>query len=224
MSKRLRAGLTAGLMCAGAAMGALVGYIAELLLSMGSFSGVFGVAAHPGEPMGIVIMTGLGMLLGIVAAAAIVAESLHVEVSDKEISLRWKGAGVRVRKDLVSAIHVGTDLVLYSTNGAELARVQAVNPLRLRCALIHHGYPTPTNTQQGEDEFTSDYSILGENERRIAEARTRALRAGNSDIAEILRRQLAGMGVMSRDLRTGWTSVRTEFRRLDPFRAASLKA
>lgn len=222
VGKRQRLSLTLALMVVGALLGALIGLVAEFLLSLTSFSGVFGIAAHPGEPLGILIMTGLGVLLGIVAAATIIAESLHTEIFDDEIALSWKGASVRVRKDLVSAVHLRDDLVLYCKSGTELARARAVNPQLLRCSLIHHGFPTPSAAEQGDREFTSDYSILDEKQQRIAAARENALRAGNSDTAEILRRQLAGMGVMSRDIRTGRLTVRTEVRRLDPFRPAEL--
>lgn len=209
-----RLSLTVGLMGVGALLGALVGFGVEFLLSLGDFSGIFGIASRPGEPIGILIMTGIGLLLGIVAAATIIAESPHIEVSDRDIHLRWKGAHVRVRKDLITAIHLGEDLVLYCRDGTELARVGAVNPQVLRCTLIHHGYPTPSPVQLGEEDFTSDLTLLDDTAQRIIRARMKALRAGNSDIAEILRRQLVGMGVMTRDLRVSRISIRTEFRRL----------
>ena len=224
VSTRQRLCLTVGLMAVGTAVGALVGLLTEFILSLTHFSGFFGIAAHTGEPIGIVIVAFIGMVLGIVGAATIIAESLHVDIADDEMTMSWKGATVRVRKDLVSAIHLGEDLVLYCRNGIELARARAVDPQRLRCSLIHHGFPTPSVDQQGEDEFTCDYSILDENEQRIVAARQNALRAGNCDIAEIFRRQLAGMGIMTRDVRTGRMSVRMEVRRLDPFRDVRLTA
>lgn len=224
LDKRQRLVLATGLLLLGALLGALTGLLFEYIMSLFSFEGFFGVASHVGEPIGIIVLASVGLLLGLVGAGAIIAESLHADISDRDIQLTWKGASVRVRKDLISAIHLGTDLVLYSKNGVELARARAVNHSGLRCALIHHGYPTPSTEQVGEADFTTDLTALDEQEQRIAVARTRALKAGNMDIAEILRRQLAAKGVMSRDLKSGRMGTRTEFRRLDPFRPAVLTA
>ncbi|WP_054952820.1 YqeB family protein [Flaviflexus massiliensis] len=222
LGNRHRLLLGTSLILLGATIGLLIGLLIEYVLSFTSFEGVLGVAAYTGEPIGLAVTVALGIILGLVGTGAIIGESLHAEISDADIHLTWKGASVRVRKDLVSSIHLGTDLVLYCKTGTELARAHTVNPQGLRAALIHHGYPTPSAQQIGDGEFTADLAGLNENQKRIALARSNALRAGNMDIAEILRRQLAAKGIMVRDRKAGRLKTTTEFRRLDPFRPSVL--
>lgn len=224
LSTRRRLALGLSLLVIGVLLGALFGLLAEFILSLFDFQGILGVGAHVGEARGLALTAALGTLIAIVGTGTLIAEAMRAEISDDDVLLTWKGASVRVRKELVSSIYLGEDIVLYSKSGTELARARAINPQALRSSLIHHGYPTPSHTEQGEGEFTDDIEILDDDAKRIAAARTKALKTGNTDIAEILRRQLASMGVMSRDLKAGRMGLRTEFRKLEPFRSAAVTA
>ncbi|MDO5723911.1 MAG: hypothetical protein Q4P33_05880 [Flaviflexus sp.] len=180
-----------------------LGLLIELLAQRTSFPGIFGRGDRLGEPVLLWVCAALGALFGLGAGAAVLGESLRIDVSTPALTLAWGDARVRVRREIITDIALGGDLIIYGTGGIELARVSLahVDTDRLSKALQRYGYPEPSFTEIGI--FSPDLSTLPAPARRIIARRQEALAAGNDEIAELLRRQLVAMGIMVRDVGRG---------------------
>lgn len=204
----------AALTILGTLIGLGLGLLIELVADLTSFPGIFGRGSYLGEPVLLLVFGGIGLLFGIGAGAAVIGETLRIHVSAKEIILKWGDARVRVRADIITDIALGANFVIYAAGGVELARVNpsGIDPDKLTDALLSHGYPKPSHREIGL--FTPDLETVPQSARRVIIRREEALRAGNVEIAELLRRQLVGMGIMVRDIGSG-RRTRTEVRTIE---------
>ena len=191
-------------------LGALVGTALALLTEWFAqvtplYDGVLGRGGYAGEPTGLLVGAGLGLLLGLVAAITLLGECLRATVGPRAITLTWADARVSVPRRLITGIVADGDLVLLGPGGVELARVRCrLDRDRLRAALAQHGYPAPLAADPHATSFSAWVStdpVLDSPVHRLLWARSRALGAGSLGDAELLRRQLAARGVMVRDVR-----------------------
>lgn len=180
-----------------------IGLIIELLATLTSFPGIFGRGDQLGEPILLWVCASLGAVFGLGAGAAVLGESLRIDVAGAALTLAWGDAQVRVRREIITDITMSHDLIVYGDGGIELARVSLahIDTDRLADTLNRYGYPQPCYQEIGI--FTPDLSTIPAPARRIVTRRQEALAAGNDEIAELLRRQLVGMGVMVRDIGRG---------------------
>ena len=136
-------------------LGALVGTVLALLTEWFAqvtplYDGVLGRGGYAGEPTGLLVGAGLGLLLGLVAAITLLGECLRATVGPRAITLTWADARVSVPRRLVTGIVADGDLVLLGPGGVELARVRCrLDRDLLRTALASTGTrrrwrPTPT--------------------------------------------------------------------------------
>lgn len=220
LPRRVRAALFAGHPTAGALLGLLAGLALEGLAQISAgFDGLLGVGGHLGEPVALGVMTGLGMLVGVLLAATVYGESLRAEISSRSLTLEWDDARVSVPRHLVSAVVVAKDLVLIGPGTVELARVRFdLDAVAFRRALEAHGYPEPLDEDPHEDAFlpVCPAGGLTASDLRLLEARSAALTDGAHGDAELLRRQLAARGIMVRDLhRPGRRSAGQQWRAVE---------
>ncbi|GEM_PF-5049771 len=200
----------------------LVGAIAGLILGLGieavtaqtSFSGIFGYGSYIGEPILLAATAALGLLFGLVGAIGILHEGLKATITPEHLTFTWSNARVRVRRGLIRCVDIDEDVVVYGDADVELARVpNTFSERELRSALTDLNYPTDADEQCRGLAWTAwTPGSMTEDWDRLLQARSRALTQGSDDVAEILRRQLAGMGVMVRDSRKGRRGRHQEFR------------
>jgi hypothetical protein len=206
LPRRISLWLRVGPPALGAVAGAALAVVAEWFAdAIPGFEGVLGIGGHVGEPSGVLLGAGLGVLVGLVTAVAMLGECLRATVGPRSIVLVWDDARVSVPRRLITSVVADGDLVLYGPGGVELARVRCrLDRDQLRAALTRHGYPAPLAGDPYERDFrpwVPEAAGLGGPEHRLLAARAQALAGGARGDAELLRRRLAARGFMVRDVR-----------------------
>lgn len=196
------------------AVARILGYAIDLEII--DASALFGIDLH--HRLSILIAAIIGAIGGVIFAAAMLAEALRAHINDAEIILAWDDARLCVPKRLIRHITIGTDFVIFGERGIELARVR--NDLDCACLrreLAAGGYQNVSD----RDPYAADFSAatsapaLTAPIRRLLQARSHALTNRAHGDAELLRRRLAAMGVIVRDVhRPGRRAERQEWRLL----------
>jgi hypothetical protein len=220
LPRRVRTALFVGHPAAGVLLGLLIGLGLEGLAQVSTgFDGILGAGGHVGEPVALGVMSGLGLLVGVLLAVTVYGESLRARVSNRSLTLEWDDARVSVPRHLISAVVLAKDLVLIGPGTVELARVRSdLDDAALRQALEAHGYPEPLTEDPHEAAFVPVCPAGGltTSDLRLLEARSAALTDGAHGDAELLRRQLAARGIMVRDLhRPGRRSAGQQWRAVE---------
>lgn len=208
------------------ALARIIAYAVEL--NIVDANALFGIDLH--HHLTLLIAGAIGGLGGVVFAAAMLAEALRAHIGPVDITLAWDDARLCVPKRLIRHITIGADLVIFGERGIELARVRNdLDTPALRRALAQAGYLQVSDVDPYAAAFSAATSapVLTAPIRRLLQARAHALHNRAHGDAELLRRRLAAMGVVVRDVhRRGRHASRQEWRLLaqveqdEPARAA----
>lgn len=192
----------------------MVGYAVEL--NIVDASALFGIDLH--HFLTALVAAAIGALGGVIVAAAMLAEALRARVSPIEIMLAWDDARLCVPRRLIRHITIGSDLIIFGERGIELARVRNdLDTTALRRALQAAGYRNVSDLDPYATAFSAatDCPVLNGAIRQLLQARANALTNRAYGDAEQLRRRLAAMGVVVRDVhRPGRRGARQEWRLL----------
>ncbi|MEV4352173.1 hypothetical protein AB0J83_47570 [Actinoplanes sp. NPDC049596] len=182
--------------------------VAELIILLGRVEwlpGPFGLIEELPDVVTTYVTPALGVVLGLVLAAMVDAESLKVEVSVAEVVLTRPGhRQVVPRGDVAVAFPDRDKLVLLGRTGRELAREPCHLPRkRLRAAFADNGVPWAD-----EDPYLGAYrrwvpglpGLPGAADAILAE-RQKALKSGDEDELRDLREELGRLGIVVRDVK-----------------------
>jgi hypothetical protein len=199
-----------GFPLAGAAVGWLFDLVVSLVASLpaGPFHGAFELADSIPDPQGTIGSIVLGGLAGTALAYQAGRERLTVTVSAERVGLVRRGSVREIERESVSVVFLdGKRLVLLGPDSEELAREQCELPAgRLRAAFLAHGF----SWRDDGDPYQGDYRRwvaavpdLPVSVNALLNARARALARGEKAEAAELRAELAKVGIVIRDEKTG---------------------
>ncbi|MEU8813517.1 hypothetical protein [Actinoplanes sp. NPDC048796] len=182
--------------------------LAELVVLLGGVEwlpGPFGLIEELPEVVTTYVTPALGVVLGLVLAALVDAESLKVRVSAAEVTLTRPGhRRVVPRADIAVVFPDRDKLVLLGRTGSELAREPFLwSKDRLRAAFTEHGVPWAD-----EDPYLTAYRRwvpglpgLPPAADAILAERQKALKSGDDDELRDLREELGRLGIVVRDVK-----------------------
>lgn len=174
-------------------------------LSWAPFQGVFELAAAVPDPWGTVGAVAVGVFIGLGFAGLTTQERLAVTVGPQRVTLTMGRSEQHVERDDIGSVFLdGTNLVLLDEAGAEQVRQPCtLDWTALRRAFTEHGY-----SWREKDPYAGRYTEWAEDEpelplrtNKLLADRARALRKRDGKQAALLRRELAGQGIVVRDVR-----------------------
>lgn len=190
-------------------LGLLVGWgvltIADWVagLAWAPFQGPFRLVAEAPRPAATVVVLVLGAAGGFVLGLIALGESLVVEVTSGEVTLR-RGEKVTTlgRADLGAVFLDQKDVVFLDTDGREVARTANDLPApRLRAALHDAEYPWHSSDPYADDyrRWIEDMPELSPAANAVLAARARAIAKDETEDVADLRRELIKLGIVLRD-------------------------
>ncbi|MDO5701494.1 MAG: hypothetical protein Q4P36_08530 [Bowdeniella nasicola] len=208
---------------AGAVLGALTALALEVIASRRwlGLTNIAGWGTYVGEPVLIAIVVVAGTLGGIAFAAAMFGEALRLHVTPHQLTLIWDDARTVIPAPQISAISVCEDVIIFGPRGSELARVRNdLDRADLLTALDDAGYAPILYHDPHEFEFTTltpADTALSDDAHKLLAARGHAVATGAHGDAELLRRRLASLGIMVRDVhRRGRRPLTQQWRVIHP--------
>ncbi|XVV11019.1 YqeB family protein [Actinoplanes sp. CA-131856] len=167
--------------------------------------GPFGLIEELPSVVTTYVTPGLGVILGLVLAAMVDAESLKVRVSTAEVELTRPGhRRVVPRADIAVVFPDRDKLVLLGRTGQELAREPTLlMSRRLRAAFTEHGVPWADEDPYlaAYRRWVPDLPDISPAANAILAERQKALKSGDEDELRDLREELGRLGVVVRDVK-----------------------
>lgn len=160
------------------------------------------IATLEGNWLSIIAMI-VGVIAGIIFTLYVFHESLKITISDSEVKLEIKEKDETIeKKDIFAIFMEGKYLTFLGVDGVELYREQSDEKTELvEDAFKYHGY-----SWAGADPFENqyqrwiaDYPDLPSHVNALLSAREHALKNDEDEEAQILRKDLAKLGVVIRD-------------------------
>ncbi|NYE50528.1 hypothetical protein HDA32_005648 [Spinactinospora alkalitolerans] len=201
-----RALVWAGFPLAGAALGWLVKAVAGWAASLPwtPFQGPLELIASFPEPQATVGCLVLGLVGGLVVALLAEDDHMAVTVDDDRVTVARGSSSRDVRRASIEAVFLdGKQLVLLGRETEELVRQGGdIDTGRLERAFLAHGYPwCADGDPHGADyrRWVPDLPDLSPGAHALLKARARALKKKDRADAELLRAELAELGIVLRD-------------------------
>ena len=182
-------------------------------LAWAPFQGPFRLVAEAPRPAAPIVVLALGAVGGLVLGLIVLRDSLVIELTEDEVTLRRGDSVTRVSRSELGSVHFDAkDLGFLDPSGRELARTASdLTPDRVRATLVEAGCPWH-DTDPWADEFrrwVEDTPDLSGAANAVLAARARALGKDEKDDAADLRRELIKLGIVlrDRDSRQYWRQV-----------------
>jgi len=150
-----------------------------------------------------IIAMGIGLIAGIIFTSYAFLETLKITISDEEVKLEVKGQVATLNKQDISAIFMeGKHLTILGADGVELYREES-EPKKdvVAEAFAHHNYPW-VDKDPFENQYlrwVENYPDFPSHVNTLLSAREKAFKNDEAAEAEVLRRDLAKLGVVIRD-------------------------
>ncbi|SNY57479.1 YqeB family protein [Paractinoplanes atraurantiacus] len=187
------------------ALGYGLAALLNLLSGVEWLPGPFGLIEELPEVVTTYVTPALGVVLGLVLAALIDAESLKVQVSTAEVVLTRPGHRRAVPRADIAVVFPDRDrLVLLGRTGQELAREPTlVMSRRVRAAFTEHGVPWADEDPYlaAYRRWVPDLPDISPAANAILAERQKALKSGDEDELRDLREELGRLGIVVRDVK-----------------------
>ncbi|GEN83739.1 hypothetical protein SLU01_20510 [Sporosarcina luteola] len=150
-----------------------------------------------------IIGLAIGVIAGILFTMYAFAETLKVTVSDFNVKLLIKDrVEIFEKKDVATVFMRAKQLIILGLDGMELYRAECESKKEVvEEAFTHHGYSW-SNKDPFENQYyrwVDDHPDFTAHINTLLSVRERALKKGESDEAEVLRRDLTHLGIVIHD-------------------------